>query len=529
VSVARERWADAGTRPLTAMTVLCLGVGFWMRARGFFYDVPALWLDECTWAMMLLELPLTELLIRPPGFMIVSKVMAVLFGPTEMPLRTMPWLASVGAMVMAPFLARRLFRADAARLLFVAVVALHPCATDFAKEFKPYSVSMALHMGLWLLTLRYLDAKTTKNFSWLLGVAVVGTLFAQDVIFSFPGIFPIVVAAGIILALLLAQYFFIWRNLPKDESDYWAEKYNVFYSKESGFTFVEWFTRRYEHIAAFPGYQRTYWRGSLIPTDERANVRDISHYVWIVIHVVGVVAMFWRKKYREATLLLLPLAVLFAFNQVGFWPFGVFRTNVFTVANTAAIAAMAFDEANPRRRPFGAIVPTTLLLVIPFFFFEDGWPPTKRALTRISEYPEVLEYLAERAPEPPAERQTLLLGRGNCDPWKYFLRYHPRTKPLRARLEAGFEVHCIETKEALMPTLNQLTTSPTRPTWLVRGLKEPQGRDPDLDRIDVWGAGLHVVSSYLRNPPDSPSGSSKGSSKRRRSSDADAPKPDADE
>ena len=75
----------------------------------------------------------------------------------------MPWLASVGALGMAPFLARRFFRAHAARLLFVAVIALHPCATDLAKEFKPYSVSMALHMGLMLLTLRYLESKKASD------------------------------------------------------------------------------------------------------------------------------------------------------------------------------------------------------------------------------------------------------------------------------------------------------------------------------------------------------------------------------
>ena len=62
-------------------------------------------------------------------------------------------------------------------------------------------------------------------------------------------------------------------------------------------------------------------------------------------------------------------------------------------------------------------MPTTLLIVVPFFFFEDGWPETKRAFTRTSDFPDVIEWLAERAPEPPAERQTLLLSR-ECEPWR---------------------------------------------------------------------------------------------------------------
>jgi hypothetical protein len=515
-SALRELRSDARAWPVTALTAICLLLGFWLRARGFFYDVPAMWGDECSWMMFLEELPLTELMIRPPGFMLISKGMMALFGPTETPLRTMPWLASVATMVMAPYLARRLFRAPAARLLFVAVVCLHPVATDFAKEFKPYSVSMLVHMSLMLLTLRFVESKAGRDLAWLMGVATVGTLFAQDTIFSLPGIFlisgweafkhdrkklvPIVGAAIFILLLLLSQYFFIWRNLAKNESEYWAERYNVFFNKESGMSYFSWFTSRYEQVAAFPGYHRLYWKG-IIPPDERLNARSMGHYLWLIFHFAGIVSMLWRKQFRALALLLLPLVVLIAFNRAGYWPFGAFRTNLFLVGNTAAIAAMAFDEASPVRRPFGAIMPAAVLIVVPLLFFEDDWPPTKRALTFTSEFPAVVEYLAANAPEPPAPRQHLILGRGTCPPWKYYLKYYPKTRHLRARLDAGYDARCLSTKEELDLTLNRLTTSSTTPTWLVRGIKEPQAKNPALERIQLFGAGLHLVSAYVRPPP----------------------------
>jgi hypothetical protein len=499
--------------PVTAMTAVCLALGFWLRARGFFYDVPAFWLDECSWAMMLRELPFSELLIRPPAFMAVSKVMGELFGVTETPLRLLPWLAGVASLVMAPLLARRLFRGHTAPLLFIAVIALHPCATDLAKEFKPYSVSMALHMGLMLLTLRFVASQRTRDLYFLVGGAVVSTVFAQDVIFSFPGVFaiagyealtrdrrklvPIVVAAGIILAVLGAQYVFIWSQLPKDEAAYWGDKYGVFYSKGAGLSHAEWFAGRYGELAAFPGYQRRYWKGPLI-SDVQQDMRYIAEYVWIALHLVGIVVIFWRKRFREGTLLLMPLVVLVLFNQLGFWPFGVFRTNLFLVANTAGIAAMAFDGPTERERPFGAIAPTLVLLVIPCLFFEDGRRPTKRAMTQISEYPTLLAFLAKRAPEPPAERQTLLLGRGHCEMWRYFLRYHPKTRHLRSRLEAGFEPHCVEPNEELVPALNRLTTSETRPTWVVCRYKILPVKQPGLERIERMRAGLHAVSSWVQ-------------------------------
>jgi hypothetical protein len=535
VRAARESWGDRATWPVTAMTALCLALGFWLRARGFFYDVPALWLDECSWAMMLRELPLSELLIRPPGFMAWSKVMGALFGVTETPLRLLPWLASLGSLVMAPPLARRLFRANPARLLFIAVIALHPAATDLAKEFKPYSVSMALHMGLMLLTLRFVASLRTKDLYFLLGVAVVSTVFAQDVIFSFPGVFsiagyealtrdrrklvPIVVAAGIILAVLGAQYLFIWSQLPKDEAAYWGDKYGVFYSEGAGVSYADWFTGRYGDLAAFPGYQRKYWEGSLVG-EVQQDLMNVAESVWITLHLVGIVVMFLRTRFREVALLFVPLVVLVLFNQLGFWPFGVFRTNLFLVANTAGIAAMAFDGPTEQERRFEAIAPAAVLLVIPLLFFEDGWPPTKRALTMISEYPSVLAFLAERAPKPPAERQTLVLARRNCEQWRYFLRYHPKTRHLRARLEAGFEPHCVEPSEELVPALDRLTTSETRPTWLVSTLRMlPNNKQRGLERIEREKAGLHAVSAWVRRPPETKH-SKKDSAKRSKKSSA---------
>jgi hypothetical protein len=46
----------------------------------------------------------------------------------------------LSALFLAVPLARRLFESTAARLLFITILALHPKAIDFAKEFKPYSV-----------------------------------------------------------------------------------------------------------------------------------------------------------------------------------------------------------------------------------------------------------------------------------------------------------------------------------------------------------------------------------------------------
>lgn len=50
------------------------------------------------------------------------------FANTETVLRALPWVAGIATTLAAPWLARRLYRTPAARLLFVAVIALSPFA-----------------------------------------------------------------------------------------------------------------------------------------------------------------------------------------------------------------------------------------------------------------------------------------------------------------------------------------------------------------------------------------------------------------
>ncbi|HEV8547516.1 MAG TPA: hypothetical protein VGQ57_00790, partial [Polyangiaceae bacterium] len=140
------RFARRSFRPLSQrivlwVTVAVVALGVFVRARGYLFDTHALWLDEAGWALMLMRLPLVELLIRPPGFMAFSKGLAHLFGPTEAVLRFLPWLAGTATVVVTVPLSRRLFGSLAARLLFVAVIALHPAAVDLAREYKPYALS----------------------------------------------------------------------------------------------------------------------------------------------------------------------------------------------------------------------------------------------------------------------------------------------------------------------------------------------------------------------------------------------------
>lgn len=505
--------SDPGGWSFRAATAFCLVVGFWLRARGFLYDVSPMGLDECEWAMMLVDLPLRELMIRPPGFMAMSKAMAATFGLTETALRLLPWLGGLAALIVAPLVARRLFTAPAARLLFVAIIALHPVATDFSKEFKPYSLSIALHLVLMLFTLRYVAERRIKDLALLLGSAAIGILFAQDVLFALPSVFlligwsalrndrrhlrAIVLAAIVIIATLLLQYFLIWSHLPEGETAYWADKYNVFYVDNPRRSHLAWLAGKYTRLAGFPGYHNIYWGASWLPEEEWPNVVRIASALWQGLHFFGLFMFVWHRRARAAILILLPLVVTIAFNSLGLWPFGIFRANAFLIVYFGAIAAMAFDAPANARRPVFGLVPAALLVVIPLFFFEDRWPPTKRCMTHTSEFPSLLAWLGGQAPKSSTpEKQVVILAHGACEPWNYFLKYHPETQRLLRRMKGNFEARCVEDGSLVLGELKSALESTGRPVWLIRGKKNPFRRDKDLKPIQSVRFDIHVLTEW---------------------------------
>ena len=112
--VARAK-AEPAEFAAGVVMVVSIVLGLVFRARGYLFETPAFWLDECIWAMNLSERSLVQNMIRPPGFILVSRGLAELFGPTEAALRALPWFAGVAITVGSPWLARRLYTSPASR------------------------------------------------------------------------------------------------------------------------------------------------------------------------------------------------------------------------------------------------------------------------------------------------------------------------------------------------------------------------------------------------------------------------------
>jgi hypothetical protein len=440
--------------------LLVVATGLFLRVRGYLFAASAFWLDECSWAMMLVEEPIRELAIRPIAFLAISKGLGQLFGLTELSLRALPWLAGMATTLLAVPLSQRLFRSPAARLLFVFIIALHPCAIDFSKEFKPYSVSLYLHLSLALLALQYFQTRSRAALTALLLIAASGTLFAQDILFAYPSAFLLVgftawrtnrkhfvavaATAGFIVLLLVAQDLMFWRHaVTRDDVSTWTEKYSVFYARDTGETPFRWALDRYLGMSAFPGFRRTLWRPWFFEHDLLDTFASVDEVIWCCLHFVGLFVLL-RRRHVEAVVLLVPLVTLWFFNLIRLWPIGVFRTNLFILVYVAGIACMALDALPAKLPRFVQALPALVLVLLPLALFDRAWSAQKQALTFSSAFPDTLKELLRLKRENAGRRETLLLDRRSCAPFRYYTEFQPRvSRRLRPALDAEFDTHCI--------------------------------------------------------------------------------------
>jgi hypothetical protein len=512
-----ETWrkSPADGAYLAALTALVVA-GMVMRSWGVLFAKYPFWLDECSWATLLVEQPLGELLIRPIGFMAASKAIAAVFGPTETALRAIPWLAGIATTVLSPFLARRLFVTRSPRVFFVAIIATHPDAVDFAKEFKPYSLALMLHCTLLWLVLTYLDSRRMSDLLRALAVGVGAILFTQDIVFALPGA---LIALGVAalsakrpkeliatcaaaltgIGLVLAQYVLMWSKLGKGESEYWGRKYDVFFvAHTSKKTHLQWFLDKYQELATLPGRESFSWYSSRVSWNLIARLGWLDRRVWATLHIVGLILLLWRWRTGRSVVLLTPLLTLSVLNWLQFWPFGAFRTNLFVLLYVAAIAATVLDrplwpfarssaapavggvdqvgpanspamvdagpgrEQSPARR-FDRVFPAMrwallAFVLVPVLLFGSSWHRIPYSPIRRLAIPEIVARLVQMQGKAyKGERELVVLDALHCEPWAYYTKHNPsELKKWGGEIERRFKTVCAETDRDAVARLQEV-------------------------------------------------------------------------
>ena len=441
---------DAAGRLVRATAIIVVGVGILLRTRGLVFAAPgnSMWLDEAVWAMKLIEDPLSESLIRPIAFMASIKALISVLGAYPVLFRLLPWLAGVATCLMLIPLARRLFRSDAARLLFVSILALLPSAIDLSRDFKPYALGLAFHVGMLLLALRYRDTGQKRDLIAACAVIVPSVLFSQDVIFAYPSLFLFMAAVAIrakrlrhvagiaaaavaTLSIIGGLYFFVWNKIEsKSEKQFWGEKYDVFYLKKNNPEGkADWFIRHYITLAESLGERREVWNDRL-PEKNRRDLSYVDRALWLALHAAGLSLLVRGRKLSKALLLAGPIIVMSIFNLKGIWPFGHFRTNLFVVVYLAGIAAVAVDRRAERTRMWD-LLPATVMVLLPLLLFEKTWHSRKEAYwVAAASWVEqgAGELVTLHARSPNDRRELLVTDHHAFHTLRYYTTFDPSTK-----------------------------------------------------------------------------------------------------
>jgi hypothetical protein len=469
------------------MMVVLVSIGVVLRARGIWFGrtIP-LWEDEAAWAIRLIERPLSDHVLRAPGFMGLSKLLVNVFSASEAVLRFLPSAAGVGSVLIAPFVARRLFRAGAAQLVFVAILALHPGAIDLSKEFKPYSVALLLHLALCLVVLRYVHEARQRDLHLGIGLAFFGVLFSHDVVLAYPMVFGVMafhalrsrryadliricVGAGAALALLLVFYSKIADGLGNvDRSmEYWGNKYDVFFvhGSDQGSSRVGWVAARFYDLAGMLGMRRDLWRSAELSSETLASLRSFEAVAWAVVCGAGLVALVYQRRIVHAVVLVAPLLVLTAFNYFGYWPLGAFRTNLFTIMYFAGLAGCAFDWQLAERVVYWQLAPAFVLVVLPFLTLGRSSHARKEVLTAQGVVPLAAQELIN-LPSAGSTNRVLALDDKVCEPWRYYMKYHPAR--VRAdELAQRFDAHCGKNLKGMTKVVRKALTSPDARAYML--------------------------------------------------------------
>lgn len=177
------------------LPLLLIGLGTYFRLTKYLFN-RSLWLDEARLALNVLERsyigffrPLSYNQAAPPLFMILEKLLVLIFGRSEYVLRLLPLLAGLAVLVLIYVLARRILDPVGAHIA-IALFALAESLVFFASELKQYSTDVLCAVVLLLFIDR--EFRTDLSGRELLLYAAAGAL---SIWLSFPAVFILAGAA----------------------------------------------------------------------------------------------------------------------------------------------------------------------------------------------------------------------------------------------------------------------------------------------------------------------------------------------
>lgn len=159
---------------------LIILLGVLLRLKGFLAN-PSFWHDECALAWNVKYKTFGDFFgilrfmqMAPPFFMIATKIIANIFGVSEITLRILPFLVGGASILAFYFLAKKTMKSNAVALWAVFFFAINQRLINYSFEFKPYSFDVLFAIILLLFFMNFnlekLNAKKALFYGILLAV-----------------------------------------------------------------------------------------------------------------------------------------------------------------------------------------------------------------------------------------------------------------------------------------------------------------------------------------------------------------------
>jgi Dolichyl-phosphate-mannose-protein mannosyltransferase len=194
-----------------ALGFLAIGAG--LRIWQYLANT-SLWVDEIFLATNILNRPTWQLLTRPldygqvapKGFLLVEKVLVILFGPSDFVLKLFPFLGSLIALIGFAFVVRQ-YLPGTSGLAALGLFASSRAFIIYSSQVKQYSTDITVSVILLWLATNFANKEVN-----LRRCTVAGVVGAAAVWFSQPGVLML---AGLSCALIVTR----WREHPALKSD----------------------------------------------------------------------------------------------------------------------------------------------------------------------------------------------------------------------------------------------------------------------------------------------------------------------
>jgi hypothetical protein len=342
---------------------ICLRLGYFLRK-------PSLTVDEASLALNIIDRPFSSLLDQldfnqaaPPGFLALQKLIVDIFGASPYSLRVLPLIAGIAGAVLIYPVAKAVVGPTAAVVALALVAVSEPLIT-YAATNKPYSVDVAVALGLSLIAFRLPNRINIRNAVWL------GLAGAIAVWISHPAAFVLAAVGLILLAESLARRR--WHEVATicGVSVAWLASFAIAYAlTRSSAEQIQHSIAGSSPSSALgdhgqPGFFQTY--GGLVRSlvgipGFSQGIRTAMAVAAILLLVVGLVALLledpaYSRTRRQALLLTTPAGVALvacAFDLYPLYP----RTYLFVIpALTILLAAGAQFLCSSERPRFVSLL-----------------------------------------------------------------------------------------------------------------------------------------------------------------------------